>query len=803
MNLKTLAPTLITSALLAACGGGGGGSDAGTGGSGTAASTTTLSGVASKGPLKKALVTAYQVDSAGKLGAKITEQKTDDTGSYTLDLGSYTGAVQLVVSVIAGETKSADEATGVDVSLPADFTLRATTVVSAPAGGGSTQVQSASITPFTELASKIAEDSGGLSAANIASATKVVFDLIGVDPVATKPISFSSAAPAGATDDQKRYALFNAAVSQMATGAPSTTDATTLACFTAAAGDAGKKIKCATDQIAKSVTVSTSSGSATAAINSKLVGLGDALVAAASDAKNKTGTTITADDAASKLLKAIEKDVKESTTGTAAPIKLDTSAQTLSDIVKAKLFFSRLRSNAAALQSGSLDTGLSDGVKAFGDSLNNEALAVTGQTGQLLKLSSVAFQLWNDYKRGATTNPNSATIPGLSGGCTVYEGSFPARFGAEANAVGSDGKPGTAYVGGSTTATSASAAAWVGCSVNQGTLPTVAKPGVQYRRSMLFNMSVASYPSAVPYIAVTRLRTLDDTGALVQQNLTPTFSGSISLPASAAPGAAVALVGDVPPSVTSAGELMAARYAVNVQAALSSPATGVAQLALTSGSFAVVPVGASSASLTLDLSPEGATLVSAPVVDPGVVPSQAQLALAKFSLAASIKTAKGELKGSLLADEFALDSFGDLQPNHLKFTGSIAAAGTGTAVAPFLTGSLEGTRSSTSKVVSFAGTLALPGRPSAALTLSVTETVASGDVSLTGRYVQDAVTVVLTGSQTSSGQTLTLADSGGVSVSVSSSGQTAAVTVSGRNAATIDKGRGRVTYADGTFETLN
>lgn len=800
MKLKTLAPTLITTALLAACGGGGG-SDTGSGAATT--SSTTLSGVASKGPLKKALVTAYRVDSAGKLGAKITEKETDDSGGYTLDLGSYTGAVQLVVSVIAGKTTSADEATGVDVSLPADFTLRATTVVSAPAGGGSTQVQNASITPFTELASKIAEDSGGLSAANIASATKVVFDLIGVDPVATKPINFSSAAPAGATDDQKRYALFNAAVSQMASGAPSTTDATTLACFTAAAGDAGKKIKCATDQISKSVTVSTSSGSATAAINSKLVGLGDALVAAASDSKNKTGTTITADDAATKLLKAIEKDVKASTTGTAAPIKLDTPAETLSDIVKAKLFFSRLRSNAAALKNGPLDTGLSDGVKAFGDSLNNEALAVTGQTGQLLKLSSVAFQLWNDYKSGATTNPNSVAIPGLSGGCTVYEGSFPVRFGAEANAVGSDGKPGTAYVGGSTTATSASAAAWVGCSVNQGTLPTVAKPGTQYRRSMLFDMSVASYPSTVPYIAVTRLRTLDGTGALVQQNLTPTFSGSISLPASAVPGAAVALVGDVPPSVTSAGVLMAARYAVNVQAALTSPATGVAQLALTAGSFAVVPVGASSASLTLDLSPEGATLVSAPVVDPGVVITEAQLALAKFSLAASIKTAQGELKGSLLADQFALDSFGDLQPNHLKFTGSIAAAGTGAAVAPFLTGTLEGTRSGTSKAVSFAGTLALPGRPNAALTLSVTETVASGNVSLTGRYEQDKVTVALTGSQTSSGQTLTLADSGGVSVSVASSGLTAAVTVSGRNAATVDKDRGRVTYADGTFETLN
>ena len=46
------------------------------------------------------------------------------------------------------------------------------------------------------------------SAVIITSASKVVFDLIGVDPVATKPVD-ASAPPANATDDEKRYALFN------------------------------------------------------------------------------------------------------------------------------------------------------------------------------------------------------------------------------------------------------------------------------------------------------------------------------------------------------------------------------------------------------------------------------------------------------------------------------------------------------------------------------------------------------------------------------------------------------------------
>ena len=214
MKLRVLAPTVITSVLVSACGGGGGS------GSDTPAPTppsasTTISGVASKGPLKQALVTAYKVKDDGTRGDKIADKETDDNGGYTLDLGSYAGAVQLEMTVVAGKTKTADEATGVDQSLPDDFKLRSALVVTAPASG-STQIQSASITPYTELANQIAEDSGGLSKANIANATKVVFDLIGVDPVATKPIDYSKTAPGDATEDQKKYALLNAAVSTMA-----------------------------------------------------------------------------------------------------------------------------------------------------------------------------------------------------------------------------------------------------------------------------------------------------------------------------------------------------------------------------------------------------------------------------------------------------------------------------------------------------------------------------------------------------------------------------------------------------------
>jgi hypothetical protein len=50
---------------------------------------------------------------------------------------------------------------------------------------------------------------------------------------------------------------------------------------------------------------------------------------------------------------------------------------------------------------------------------------------------------------------------------------------------------------------------------------------------------------------------------------------------------------------------------------------------------------------------------------------------------------------------------------------------------------------------------------------------------------------------------VSFADSTGVAVTVISNAATANVTVSGRQTAVIDKNTNRITYADGTFESLN
>ena len=830
MKLRLLTSALVSAHLLTACGGNKPADDQQT------AAGTTMSGVASKGPLKKALVTAYAVDVAGVVSSNVlASQITDDSGAYTLDLAGYSGAVQLLLSTTA-DTKTADETTGLDVALPMDFKLRANTVVN-PRTDGSSKVQEASITPFTELAHNIAKDSGGLSPANIASANALVFGLIGVDPVATKPIDSTKAPPTDATDAQKRYALFNAAVSKLASSAPSTLDASTLSCFSAAGDNIGKKIQCATQQISTSVTVSSSSSaggggvsspSAAPAFNAKMAGLTAALVSAAADPKiNKTGTVITADDAAVKEIKKTEviaAEVKPTATnppvGVSPPAPAPTPAPapapapSLSaeqiDVATAKAFVSRLRSNAAALKSGPLETGITDGVKAFGDSLQNEAAAVTRQTTSLARLSKIAAELWSDYKGGFVSDPNSVAIAGFSGGCTVYEGAFPTQFG---------GPDGVAYASNPVAVSAPGDARWVGCSINQG---STQNGGTQYRQSILFNMAAGTavapptnsatteITNDVPYIAVSRKR-YSDRGELVQKNLTPTLSGVAGFVQINGGLKGISMVGDLPPSMRADGSLLAARYTVNVNGLISQLPSGAFQAAFSSGRFSVIPVGGNAASLTLDLSPQG----SSRVVLAADNSNAAQVADTVISIAASIATSKGELKGSVLADRFTVASAGELVLGHVKFTGSLgvapvlAAGAVNAAVTPWLNGLLEITNNTVLnnvRVIGFEGSMNLPQRPAATLSVSISETLSALNVpisfSLSGRYVQSAATVQISGTQNSSGTSVTFADASGVSVSARSGAISANILVSGRQTAVINTQTKRIEYIDGSFESL-
>ena len=185
-----------------------------------------------------------------------------------------------------------------------------------------------------------------------------------------------------------------------------------------------------------------------------------------------------------------------------------------------------------------------------------------------------------------------------------------------------------------------------------------------------------------------------------------------------------------------------------------------------------------------------------------------------ISIAASIATAKGELKGSVLADGFTTGSAGELVLGRLKFTGSLgvapvlAAGATNTAVVPWLNGLLEITNNNAMnsvRVISFEGSMSLPQRPTATLNVSISEMPATltspASYSLNGRYAQDAAMVQISGTQNGSGTSVTFADSV-VSVSVRSGTTSANILVSGRQTAVINTQTKRIEYIDGSFESL-
>ena len=198
--LKLLAASSLLICTLSACGGGGG--DATTGGGGS----TVVTGMATKGPfLKDSTVNVYAVVNGAK-GTLLAQTKTsDDNGSYSADLGSYTGPVVVEVS---GSYQ--DEATGGTVTVPEAAPIRA----ALPLAQGSVTLP---VTPLTELA--VQKTGGDLTAAAITAANTLVSEIFKVDIVATLPVAPTAAALSGATQAQKDYTLALAVVSQLASEA--------------------------------------------------------------------------------------------------------------------------------------------------------------------------------------------------------------------------------------------------------------------------------------------------------------------------------------------------------------------------------------------------------------------------------------------------------------------------------------------------------------------------------------------------------------------------------------------------------
>ena len=199
--LRILLSTIVLS-ILAACGG-----DSGVV---IAPVQGTISGVATKGPVRTAVVSAYGI-SNGLQAAQIGTATTDVTGAFTINIGAYAGAVMLQVS---GGSYT-DEATGSPMNMASGDVMTAVmpTVV---ANARTTGIQ---VTPVTTMAQVRAQRMlGYMNDTNIAAAnTAVGLYFLVSDILHTAPMNpLVAGSGAGASPDARNYGITLAAMSQYA-----------------------------------------------------------------------------------------------------------------------------------------------------------------------------------------------------------------------------------------------------------------------------------------------------------------------------------------------------------------------------------------------------------------------------------------------------------------------------------------------------------------------------------------------------------------------------------------------------------
>lgn len=205
VRMTASAAALSAMLVLAGCGGGGGVSaEVGTGGTGM------ISGSVTKGPVGNATVTAFAL-TGGQVGSALGTATTDATGAFTMNIGSYTGAMMLKAS--GGTYK--DEATGQVMPMAAGDIM--TAVVPSIVGG--TTTTGLQLTPVTAMAQAMAQAmNGGMSPANIAAANAAmgayfsVSDILHVMPM--NPLTPGSGT--AASQDARNYGMTLAAMSQYA-----------------------------------------------------------------------------------------------------------------------------------------------------------------------------------------------------------------------------------------------------------------------------------------------------------------------------------------------------------------------------------------------------------------------------------------------------------------------------------------------------------------------------------------------------------------------------------------------------------
>ncbi|GAB6097499.1 hypothetical protein JCM14469_37530 [Desulfatiferula olefinivorans] len=165
-----------------------------------------VAGIAAKGPVFGGTVYAYPIVAEAVSTEAIASGTTENDGSYSLDLGDFSGTILLQIE----DGHYLDEASGLQI----DLTTPLRVIITGLNAGEN--VSNIAITPLTEIATRLAE-LGGLSARNINQANQSVSQLLGSSGhiVTTLPADVTDESSQAASPEAMNYGLLLAAISQM------------------------------------------------------------------------------------------------------------------------------------------------------------------------------------------------------------------------------------------------------------------------------------------------------------------------------------------------------------------------------------------------------------------------------------------------------------------------------------------------------------------------------------------------------------------------------------------------------------
>lgn len=814
--------TLLAAATLAACGGGGG-TESGTGGTGTGGTPTatkaliSLHGVASKGLMAGARVTAHPVRSDGSvdLSTVLGSTESDASGAYQLRFEG-TPDQPHVIRVAAkddGSTTHLDEVAGTARPLPPGFVMRA---LYTPHQSGEVAA-TASLTPFSEMAVSAAERaSGGLTAANAAQATAAVTQLLGFDPAQTTPRTVATATSA----DEQTLAILLTAVSGLAHDGA-------LGCTT---GSDGERTQCVVDTLARAASPSTirlgvTAGGTTTDVSAALkAGVAKVLADATlrGPVRSATLTPVVTNLGCSEAACAVAP-----ATGTPGDV-------VATAIASAKALFGQIKSDWLALFSPGGATSLATGavnVEAYKIRTAMQGIEVPVETmGKDLGALLMGIDLYSDYKAGRTlvATRSRGPVPSNDGqavytapsstGCTVYQGAT-----------------------GSTTATSAAEAGSVGCSARYYLARTTTRlaDGSTQTVDLQWRHGFTLTPQAdgrYTYVSRPRKRTTTTTCPVTGVCTTTTTDDMLQTELSE---------GTLVPTFDAAGRISAFTVEGRLPGAFRADGNTLANDHLTwsmSGTTASAPDGLTATSVSRTTRITGAMVAYSDATTPvgtlalrsgqlgesDAVPvgsNQAALTLADLDLAWT--TPGAEFEGAFKADGMSFDkSRTDYIPTRVQLSGAlrsrsggvatdvmaVSATVTATGYAAYDSTQHSSASNHYTDQLAAVGTVSAPGRPVLEFSLGASKpTHLSETDTMTFQYrslVAGTPRTVLSGSATrgTDGVTRFSLNEAASKVSMQWRSGLSAATVQfdGSTAiGTLDSNNRMLTFSDGTFLSLD